>query len=138
MKYFTLKELTHTNKNLPNVPDKAAEANLIQLVENVLDPLRELYGKPIKVNSGYRSQLVNAATENASKTSDHMTGRAADIDTISDNALLFKLIRDNFTFDQLIWEKGDSKAPSWIHVSYREGANRNQIKKYENGKYLVL
>lgn len=134
MKYFTLKELTHTNKNLPNVPDKAAEANLIQLVENVLDPLRELYGKPIKVNSGYRSQLVNAATENASKTSDHMTGRAADIDTISDNALLFKLIRDNFTFDQLINENNYS----WVHVSYREGKNRNEILECKNGKYKKL
>lgn len=138
MKHFTLKELSHTNKSIPNVPDRVAESNLMQLVDNILDPLRELYGKPIKVNSGYRSPMVNAATENASPTSDHMAGRAADIDTVSDNALLFKLIRDNFTFDQLIWEKGDSKAPSWIHVSYREGKNRNQIKKYVDGKYVIL
>ena len=138
MKYFSLSELTRTNKNLPNVPNEQEKANLIKLVDNILDPLRELYGKPITINSGYRSPLVNSATENASKTSDHMTGRAADIDTVSDNYKLFNLIKDNFKFDQLIWEKGDSKAPSWIHVSYREGKNRNQIKKYVNGKYIVL
>ena len=137
-KYFSLSELTHTNSGLPNVPNNEQLDNLQKLVDNVLDPLRSLYGKPIHVNSGFRSKAVNDATPNASTTSDHMTGRAADIDTVSDNALLFKLIRDNYKFDQLIWEKGNDKNPDWVHVSFREGANRNQIKKYKNGKYIIL
>ena len=137
-KYFTLSELTHTNSGLPNVPNDEQLANLQKLVDNVLDPLRELYGHPIKVNSGFRCKAVNDATPNASPTSDHMTGRAADIDTTDCNALLFKLIRDNYKFDQLIWEKGNDKNPDWVHVSFREGANRNQIKKYKNGKYIVI
>ena len=137
-KYFTLSELTVTKTGLVNVPSKIEVQRLSLLVENILDPLRELYGKPIIVNSGYRSPLVNSKTKGASKTSDHMAGCAADIDTTADNALLFKLIRDNFKFDQLIWENGDDKSPAWIHVSYRNVGNRNQIKKFKNGKYEIL
>ena len=137
-KHFTLSEMTVTNTGLVNTPSKIEINKLTMLVQNVLDPLREMYGKPIKVNSGYRSPLVNSKTKGASKTSDHMAGCAADIDTTSDNALLFKLIRDNFKFDQLIWEKGDDKSPAWIHVSYKNVGNRNQIKKFKNGKYEIL
>jgi len=123
-KYFTIKELTNTNKNLPNVPDKVAEANLIQLVENVLDPLRSLYGKPIKVNSGYRSKLVNAAVGGA-KNSDHLFGLAADITAGSkaENKKLFELIKANFEFKQLI----DEKNYQWIHISFDVKNNKKQI-----------
>ena len=65
MKYFSIAELTKsttaTAKKLDNTPTEQAEKNLITLVEKVLDPLRELYGKPIIVNSGYRSPEVNKA-----------------------------------------------------------------------------
>lgn len=124
MKYFSISELSHTNKNLPNVPDKVAEANLIQLVENVLDPLREKYGKPIKINSGYRSPLVNAAVGGA-KNSDHLFGYASDITAgnKTENAILFQLIRDNFNFRQLINEKDFS----WVHVSFNVKDNKKQI-----------
>ena len=124
MKYFSLAELTATNKNLPNKPDKVAEANLIQLVENVLDPLREMYGKPIKVNSGYRSKLVNAAVGGA-KNSDHLYGFAADITAgnKTENCILFQLIRDNFKFRQLICEHDYQ----WIHISYNTKDNKKQI-----------
>ena len=124
MKHFTIAELSVTKQKLPNTPDKVAESNLIKLVENVLDPLRELYGKPIKVNSGYRSPIVNAAIGGA-KNSEHMTGCAADITAgnKTENCILFQLIRDNFTFRQLINEKDFS----WIHVSYNEKDNKKQI-----------
>ena len=124
MKYFTIKELCKTNRALPNVPDKQVEANLAELIINVLDPLREIYGRPIRVNSGYRSPLVNAAVGGA-KNSDHLYGMAADITTgsKSDNALLFKLIRDNFTFKQLICEHNYQ----WVHVSYNSKNNKKQI-----------
>lgn len=124
MKYFTLSELSATNTKLPNKPDKVAESNLIKLVENVLDPLREKYGKPIKINSGYRSPLVNAAVGGA-KNSDHLYGFAADITAgnKTENCILFQLIRDNFKFRQLINEKDYT----WIHVSFNEKDNKRQI-----------
>ena len=130
MKYFNIKELTEsatvTAKKLDNTPTEQAEKNLITLVEKVLDPLRELYGKPIIVNSGYRSPEVNKAVKGA-KTSQHVLGEAADITAGSkeENKKLFELIRDNFEFDQLINENDYS----WIHVSYREGRLRKQILK---------
>lgn len=123
-KYFSLSELTRTNKNLPNVPDKVAEANLIKLVDNILDPLRELYGKPITINSGYRSKLVNAAVGGA-KNSDHLYGFAADITAGSktENKKLFELIKANFEFKQLI----DEKNYQWIHISFDVKNNKKQI-----------
>lgn len=130
MKYFTIKELTEsttaTIKGLDNTPTEQVEKNLTILVEKILDPLREMYGKPIIVNSGYRSPEVNVAV-NGSKTSQHVLGEAVDITAGSkkENKKLFELIRDNFEFDQLINENNYS----WIHVSYREGRLRKQILK---------
>ena len=124
-KYFTLNELISTSTGLLNIPSTEQLANLQKLVTNVLDPLRELYGKPITVNSGFRSVAVNKKV-NGATNSDHLFGFAADI-KCEDNALLFKLIRDNFTFRQLIWEKGNKKQPKWVHVSFNENDNKKQI-----------
>ena len=124
-KYFKLDELIHTSTGLINVPDKEQFYNLQKLVTNVLDPLRELYGHPITVNSAFRSKAVNKLVK-GSDTSEHMLGRAADI-KCNDNALLYKLIRDNFNYRQLIWEYGNDKQPSWVHVSYNENDNKKQI-----------
>ena len=120
-KYFTLAELTHTTTGLLNNPTQKELDNFQLLVTNVLDPLRELYGKPIKVNSGFRSLLVNKKVKGA-VNSDHLYGFAADLDC-ENNALLFKLIRDNFTFRQLINEYNYS----WVHVSYNIKDNKKQI-----------
>jgi len=123
-KYFTIEELIKTNSKLVNVPSKAETENLRLLVENVLDPLREKYGKPITVNSGYRSPIVNARVGGA-KNSDHVKGMAADITAGSkdENKKLFEIIRDNFTFRQLINEY-DYK---WVHVSFNKDDNKKQI-----------
>jgi zinc D-Ala-D-Ala carboxypeptidase len=123
-KYFTLEELIKTNSKLVNVPSKAETENLRLLVVNVLDPLREKYGKPITVNSGYRSPIVNARVGGA-KNSDHVKGMAADITAGSkeENKKLFEIIRDNFTFRQLINEY-DYK---WVHVSFNKDDNKKQI-----------
>lgn len=129
MKYFTIQELcasvTAKAEDIDNTPNEEHTDNLTQLVEHVLDPLRELYGKAIKVNSAYRCEALNKAVK-GSKTSDHMLGRAADITAGSpeENEKLFNLVKDNLEFDQLI----DEKDFSWIHVSYRD-SNRNQILK---------
>ena len=126
MKYFTIKELSSTNTGLPNIPPYEVQKNLEALVENVLDPLRVKYGKPIRVNSGYRSAAVNAKVKGA-KNSDHLYGYAADITAGNkvENKKLFELIRDNFDFKQLINEYNYS----WVHVSWQNGANRKQILK---------
>ena len=101
-------------------------ANLENLVEKVLDPLREMYGKPIRVNSGYRSMAVNLAVKGAT-TSQHLKGEAADITAGSpaENRRLFEMLANGgYPFDQLI----DEKQYTWIHVSLkRTGANRRQI-----------
>lgn len=124
-KNFTLAELTVTGTGLPNKPTEAEIANLQALVTKVLQPLRELYGKPIKVNSGYRSAVVNRAIGGATN-SQHSTGEAADLDA-ADNTSLFLLIRQFLPFDQLIWEGGTDTQPDWVHVSYRAGQNRKQV-----------
>lgn len=129
MKYFTMKELTKSSTSdklgIDNTPTPEASVALSNLVTHVLDPLREMYGKPITVNSGYRCPKLNAAVGGA-KTSQHMRGEAADITAGSktENKKLFELIRDNLPFDQLI----DESNYSWMHVSYvSTSKNREQI-----------
>ena len=88
MKYFTIKELisssTATQHNINNTPTKEIEENLKALVDNILDPLREAYGKPIIVNSGFRCEKLNNLV-GGSRTSQHRTGHAADIKSVSDS-----------------------------------------------------
>lgn len=128
MKYFSIKEMTKSNtataEGIDNTPDQTITNNLIKLIEAVLDPLREWYGKPIIVNSGYRCEALNKAIGGA-KSSQHMLGEAADITVGSkeENEKLFNYIKDNLEFDQLINESNFS----WVHVSYREGRLRKQV-----------
>lgn len=126
MKYFTLKELTKTATGLPNTPDMEAINNLEYLVEKILDPVRELWGAPITVNSGYRSVQVNRAVGGVAN-SQHLRGEAADITagSPSKNGKLFGMIvNGGYNFDQLI----DEKNCTWIHVSVkRTGYNRRQV-----------
>lgn len=124
-KNFTLSEMTATSTGIENSPNAQQLNSLINLVEKILQPVRDLYGKPITVTSGFRNEEVNRAVGGA-KTSQHMRGEAADI-KCSDNAAIFKLIKDNFLFDQLIWEKGNDKQPAWVHVSLKKFGNRKQV-----------
>ena len=135
MKYFTIDELcrseTAKKKGIDNTPSEVIKENIEALVLNVLDPLREAFGKPIIVNSGYRSTLLNNAVGGANN-SQHTRGEAADItaEDANENFELFEMIRTTLPFDQLIWEKGTRTYPEWIHVSFkREGRNRKQILK---------
>ncbi len=136
-KYFSLEELTVTHENLDNTPDTIAIQKLKVLVQNLLDPVREMYGFPICVNSGFRTLTVNKAIGGATKPiSQHTKGEAADLDC-ADNARLFYLIRDHFDFDQLIWEEGNNLQPDWVHVSYKARGNRKQQLKFKNKKQVV-
>lgn len=131
MKHFTLKELCRSNvaevRRIENKPNTQQEKALTALVDNVLDPLRDRFGKPIIINSGFRSKDLNGAV-GGSKTSQHMKGEAADIyaGTKEGNRDLFEIIRKHLPFDQLINENNFS----WVHVSYRaDGSNRGEILK---------
>lgn len=129
MKHFTIDELcrsdTARSRGIDNTPTEEVRKNLTALVGNVLDPLREWYGKPIYVNSGYRCPALNKAVGGVA-SSQHLTGQAADIDTNdrSENRKLMRRIEESLDFDQLIWENGGE----WLHVSYRaDGKNRRQV-----------
>lgn len=130
MKYFTIKELTKSStaeaKGIDNTPTPEVERNLTALVDNILDGVREIYGKPITVNSGYRCPELNKAV-GGSATSDHAKGFAADITGGSkeENERLFNIIKHNFHFSQLI----DEKNFSWVHVSYNPNNLKNQTLK---------
>jgi zinc D-Ala-D-Ala carboxypeptidase len=125
MKYFTINELTKTSTGISNIPNAEQIANLIYLVENLLDKAREQLGMPITVTSGYRSEKVNKAVGGVA-TSQHTKGEAVDL-VCRDNAKLFNILK-TMNFDQLIWEKGNSVQPAWVHVSLkRNGINRKQI-----------
>ncbi len=120
MKHFTIKELTASDTarrlGIDNTPTQRAIANLNLLVDNILDPLREEYGSPIYVNSGYRCHALNSAV-GGSATSQHLTGEAADITTGNrrDNRRLYELIKQlKLPIDQAI----DEHDYTWIHVSY--------------------
>lgn len=130
MKYFTVAEFVRSDtadrRAIDNRLPKELLPNVQALVNNVLDPLREAYGKPIRVNSGFRCPALNKAVK-GSATSDHMTGRAADITGGSpkENKRLFNLIQElGLHFDQLI----DEKNFAWVHVSYRQSGNRREVK----------
>ena len=123
MKYFTINELTRTSTGLDNTPSKVEQDNLEYLVNNVLDKVREIYGKPIKVNSGYRSKLVNKKVGGASN-SQHTKGEAVDITggNKAENKMIYEIIKNLGKYDQLINEYDYS----WIHISYKNGNNRHQ------------
>jgi len=127
-KYFTFEEMIHSDtakaKGIKNIPDPEQFENLSNLVVKLLDPLREKFGKPIKVNCGFRSNEVNKLVGGV-PTSQHCKGEAADI-TSDDNKRLFELIKNEFEWDQLINEHN----LSWIHVSLKKtGKNRKQVLK---------
>ena len=121
---FSLHELskseTALRMGLDNTPDDEATENLRLLCEKVLQPVRDHYGKGVKVNSAYRSPESNAAV-GGSKTSDHCKGMAADIEIPGvANADLAQLIMDNLDYTQLILEFYTPGIPDsgWVHVSF--------------------
>ena len=125
-KNFSLSEFLVTSTGIDNTPTKKVIDNIQKLVNNVLQPLRELYGKPIIITSGYRSPMVNKAV-GGSKTSGHMLGTSADITAGHRhlNEKLYNIIRDNYEFRQLINEYNFQ----WVHVEYKEGDNKKQLLK---------
>jgi hypothetical protein len=117
--------------------------NFKKLAINIFQPIREHFGKPIIISSGYRSAELNKAI-GGSLSSQHSSGEAIDIDmdgTDITNKQIFDYIKDNLTFDQMIAEFPKQGNPDWVHVSF--AANRSQRKqilvaKKVNGKTTYI
>ena len=145
MKFFTLQELTNSatakRYGIDNTPSQEVIKNLEALVDNILDPLREKWGAPIIVTSAYRCPELNKKI-GGSSTSQHVSGMAADIRTVSDlpsdnYKLLHTLLDMNLPVDQVISEYPDAQGrPDWIHVSFSPRM-RKQLLTCRGGKYTV-
>lgn len=137
--HLTLNEVTKSSTasrlGISNQPTSEHLANLKLVAENIFEPIRRHFGKPILVSSGYRSKALNDATPGSSATSQHCSGEALDLDqdgagTGVTNKMVFEYIKNNLNFDQLIWEFGTDVNPDWVHVSYEStGRQRKQILK---------
>lgn len=145
-KNLSLQEVTKSNTatrlGIDNTPSEQAINNLKAVAEHVFQPLRDRFGVPIGISSGYRSPELNKAIK-GSRTSQHMVGEALDIDADIYGGLsnkdIFDYIKDNLTFDQMIWEFGDDESPAWVHVSYKQNdTNRGRIlRAHRNSKGQV-
>lgn len=132
---------TAKRKGISNMPTPEHIENFKKLAENVFQPIREHFGVPIHISSGYRSKALNTAV-GGSLSSQHCQGEAIDIDMDGSangvtNTMVFNYIKDSLEFDQLIWEFGTNENPDWVHVSYEStGKQRKQILKATrvNGK----
>ncbi len=126
--HISFKEATYSNtalnKGISNEPNAEQLSNMKRVAELVFEPLRAWYGKPIKINSFFRSEKLNVAVGGA-KNSDHKFGRAIDISAESkvENKKLFDWLKANVEYDQLINEY-DYR---WVHVSYNINKNRKQV-----------
>jgi hypothetical protein len=145
--HLSLAEVTRSEtakrKGISNMPTEAHITNFKLLAENVFEPIRNHFGKPIHISSGYRSAELNKSIGGAGKTvngvyipsSQHCQGEAIDIDMDGHaggvtNKMVFDFIKENLNFDQLIWEFGTDANPDWVHVSYEStGKQRKQILK---------
>jgi hypothetical protein len=148
-KNLSLAEVTRSEtakrRGVSNMPTEAHIANFKLLAEKVFQPIREHFGVPIHISSGYRSAALNKAIGGAA-SSQHCSGEAIDIDmdgTSVTNAAIFNYIKENLEFDQLIWEFGTDNNPDWVHVSYEStGKQRKQMLKAVKAggatKYLPL
>jgi hypothetical protein len=134
---------TAKRRGISNMPTAEHIENFKKLALNIFQPIREHFGKPIIISSGYRSAELNKAI-GGSLSSQHSSGEAIDIDmdgTDITNAQIFNYIKDNLNFDQMIWEFGTDTNPDWVHVSF--AANRSQRKqilvaKKVNGKTTYI
>jgi len=140
-KNFTLEELIFStsanNHGIDNTPNAEQRAYLKRLCVEVLQPIRDAWGAPVKVTSGYRCPWLNKLVGGVTG-SQHVYGQAADIQALHpyDNGKLFALIKSlvdsgKIKVGQLIWEYGSKTCPKWVHVSLpRKGKKNNQVLYY--------
>lgn len=138
------KSQTAIQKGIKNEPTKEEIQNLKDIAENIFQPIRDHFKVPIGISSGYRSRKLNQII-GGSKTSEHMSGCALDIDADIygniTNKQIFDFIRKNLEFNQLIWEFGDDNNPDWVHVSFEKGNNKKRVLRAgrdKNGTFYKL
>ena len=147
-KSFTLNELTKSQEavrlGIDNTPNEEQIQNLKILCEKILQPLRDFYGMPVSISSGYRSVALCEAIGSSAK-SQHTKGQAADFEIFGvPNKEVAEFIVKNLTYDQCILEFWNENEPNsgWVHCSYSVNSNRKQYLKAEklNGRivYTVL
>lgn len=144
-KNFSLREMTKsqtaTRKGIPNKPTGTHQSNLVLLCQNILQPIREHFKKPVRITSGYRSAELCVAI-GSSVNSQHAKGQAADFEiTGISNQVLAEYINENLNYDQLIlefWNKSDPNS-GWVHCSFNNNVeNRKQfLRAYRNNEGKV-
>ena len=141
---FTLNELIKsqeaTRLSINNVPNEEQIQNLKILCEKILQPLRDYYGLPVSISSGYRSVALCEAIGSSAK-SQHTKGQAADFEIFGvANKDISDFIVKNFEYDQCILEFWNENEPNsgWVHCSFSSKYNRRQYLKAQkvNGKIV--
>ena len=132
-KHITLQEATESQTALrlgiKNEPNEVELDAMKYVAENLFEPIREWYDKPIIISSFYRCKELNRAVK-GSLTSGHILGNSIDISggNKAENKKIFEFIKlSGLDFDQLIYEYGDSTGPVWVHISLKKNNNRKQI-----------
>ena len=143
-KSFTLNELTKsqeaTRLNIDNTPSDEHIENLKILCEKILQPIRDFYGMPVSVSSGYRSITLCEAIGSSSK-SQHTKGQAADFEVFGiTNKELADWIVANLDYDQCILEFWNPNEPNsgWVHCSYSSAGNRKQYLRASKINNVVM
>jgi len=116
---------TALRRDIDNTPTEEHIKNLRYIAEQIFQPIREHFGVPIYISSGYRSKALNEAI-GGSPTSFHSHGMALDLDQDGrnkgvSNADVFYYIKNNLSFTELIWEFGNEVNPNWVHVAIAKG-----------------
>lgn len=135
-KYISLEEATKSQTavrlGINNQPNEDQLEKMKYVATEVFDPVREYVGGPLHASSFFRGKELNDATPGSSKTSQHMSGEAIDIDCdtfgFGSNNSVMDFIMKNLEFDQCIGEYPDATGKfSWVHVSRKKGPNRRQV-----------
>lgn len=127
------KSTTALRRGINNTPTEEHIENLKYVAEKVFQPIREHFGVPIYISSGYRSQALNEAI-GGSPRSFHSHGMALDLDQDGrnkgvSNADVFYYIKNNLPYTELIWEFGDETNPNWVHVAIAPGRENEKNTK---------
>ena len=138
---FKMSELIHSQTaivhNVNNMPDINSLDNLLTLIVECLQPIRNKLGKPMVITSGYRNDKVNRLV-GGSNTSEHKKGMAADfiINGMTVQAVIEFIRKTGLKYTQLIEEH--SKNTSWVHISYNPKNLKKETLLYKNGKYTRI
>lgn len=149
MRYFSINEFCRSENavqmGIDNLPNAEERRHVVETIEQCLDGLREAWGQPIRITSGYRCKTINHVVGGAANSS-HMSGYAADIVPCYGADIAY--FRDfciryfaKHPFDQLISEHEDKFGrPQWIHIGWKrhDGSQRRQVLRMVHGKYMQI